>query len=55
MRVIHAARFLASLVLVALAVVLWLTIVPIADALRGRDAREEPAPNTHAGPRASDP
>jgi len=37
MKIIHTVRLLPSFVLVVLAVVVWLTIVPIADALRGRE------------------
>jgi hypothetical protein len=55
MKVIQAIQLVTSIVLVALAVVVWLTIVPLADALRRDDAPEDRAPRGRRGPRVFEP
>jgi hypothetical protein len=45
----QAIQLVTSVVLVVLAVVVWLTIVPLVDALRERNPREDSAPKNHRG------
>lgn len=55
MKLIRVIQLLTSVVLVLVAVAVWLTIVPLADALRGNEPKEKRAPKGRRGPRALEP